>query len=39
VQASAARVIAMRARWPVWAPSLMDAAAVPPTFELALSRR
>jgi beta-N-acetylhexosaminidase len=39
VQASAARVIAMRARWPVWAPSLMDAAAMPPTFELALSRR
>ena len=39
VQASAARVIAMRARWPVWAPSLMDEAAAPPTFELALSRR
>jgi beta-N-acetylhexosaminidase len=39
VQASAARVVAMRARWPVWAPSLMDAAAMPPTFELALSRR
>jgi len=39
VQASAARVIAMRARWPVWAPSLMDEAATPPTFELALSRR
>lgn len=39
VQTSAARVIAMRARWPVWAPSLMDAAATPPTFELALSRR
>jgi len=39
VQASAARVIAMRARWPVWAPSLRDAAAAPPTFELALSRR
>ena len=39
VQASAARVIAMRARWPVWAPSLMDVSAAPPTFELALSRR
>jgi beta-N-acetylhexosaminidase len=39
VQASAARVIAMRARWPVWAPSLMDEVATPPTFELALSRR
>ena len=39
VQASAARVIALRARWPVWAPSLMDAEAMPPTFELALSRR
>ena len=39
VQASAARVIAMRARWPVWAPSLMDVSSAPPTFELALSRR
>ena len=39
VQASAARVIAMRARWPVWAPSLVDEVATPPTFELALSRR
>ena len=39
VQASAARVIALRAHWPVWAPSLMDLAAAPPTFELALSRR
>ncbi len=39
VQASAARVIAMRARWPVWAPSLVDVSAAPPTFELALSRR
>jgi len=38
VQASAARVIAMRARWPVWAPSAMDLAAAPPTFEFALSR-
>jgi beta-N-acetylhexosaminidase len=39
VQASAARVIALRARWPVWAPSLMDVSAAPPTIELALSRR
>jgi beta-N-acetylhexosaminidase len=39
VQASAARVIAMRARWPVWAPSQVDLSAAPPTFELALSRR
>ena len=39
VQASAARVIAMRARWPAWAPSLIDVSAAPPTFELALSRR
>ena len=39
VQASAARVIAMRARWPVWAPSLIDVSAAPPTFELAVSRR
>jgi beta-N-acetylhexosaminidase len=39
VQASAGRVIAMRARWPVWEPSLIDALAAPPTFELALSRR
>ena len=39
VQASAARVIAMRARWPVWAPSLVDVSAAPPTFELAQSRR
>jgi beta-N-acetylhexosaminidase len=39
VQASAARVIALRARWPVWAPSLIDLSAAPPTFELAVSRR
>lgn len=38
VQASAARVIALRARWPAWAPSLMDLSAAPPTFDLALSR-
>ena len=39
VQASAARVIALRARWPVWAPSLMDVSSAPPAFELAVSRR
>ncbi|MDQ6712240.1 MAG: hypothetical protein M3Z28_03500 [Candidatus Dormibacteraeota bacterium] len=39
VQESAARVIGMRARWPVWAPSLIDVSAAPPTFELDLSRR
>jgi beta-N-acetylhexosaminidase len=39
VQASAARVIALRARWPVWAPSPMDVSATAPTFEFALSRR
>jgi beta-N-acetylhexosaminidase len=39
VQASAARVIAMRARWPGWAPSLMDVTQAPPAFELSLSRR
>jgi beta-N-acetylhexosaminidase len=39
VQASAARVIALRARWPVWAPSLIDVSAAPPRVELALSRR
>jgi beta-N-acetylhexosaminidase len=39
LQASAARVIALRARWPGWAPSLMDVAAESPTIELALSRR
>jgi len=39
VQASAARVIAMRARWPVWAPSQVGLSASPPTFELPLSRR
>ena len=38
VQESAARVIAMSARWPGWAPSLRDLS-VAPTFELALSRR
>jgi beta-N-acetylhexosaminidase len=39
VQASAARVIAMRARWPVWAPSLIDVSAAPPAFALADDRR
>jgi beta-N-acetylhexosaminidase len=39
VQASAARVIALRARWPRWAPSLMDVSATPPVIDLALSRR
>ena len=39
VQASAARVIAMRARWPVWAPSLMDVSAASPAFALAEDRR
>lgn len=39
VQASAARVSALRARWPVWVPSLQDLSAAPPTFDLALSRR
>jgi beta-N-acetylhexosaminidase len=39
VQASAARVIAMRARWPAWAPLPVDVSAAPPTFESALSRR
>lgn len=36
VQASAARVIALRARWPVWAPSAMEDVATP-TFDLAVS--
>jgi beta-N-acetylhexosaminidase len=36
VQASAARVIALRARWPVWAPSAMDDVATP-SFDLAVS--
>jgi beta-N-acetylhexosaminidase len=39
VQASAARVIALRARWPRWAPSLMDVSATAPVIDLALSRR
>jgi beta-N-acetylhexosaminidase len=39
VQSSAARVIALRARWPQWAPSLMDVSATAPTIDLAVSRR
>jgi len=39
VQASAARVIALRARWPQWAPSLMDVSATAPAIDLAVSRR
>jgi beta-N-acetylhexosaminidase len=39
VQASAARVIALRARWPGWAPSLMDVSAAAPMIELAASHR
>jgi beta-N-acetylhexosaminidase len=39
VQASAARVIALRARWPRWAPSLKDVSASAPVIDLALSRR
>ncbi|HEV2014097.1 MAG TPA: glycoside hydrolase family 3 N-terminal domain-containing protein [Candidatus Dormibacteraeota bacterium] len=39
VQASAARVIALRARWPRWAPSLIDVSATAPTLDLAIRRR
>ena len=39
VQASASRVIALRARWPRWAPSLMDVSSTSPVIDLALSRR
>jgi beta-N-acetylhexosaminidase len=39
VQASAARVIAMRARWPRWGGSLTDLLAPPATFDLAVDRR
>jgi beta-N-acetylhexosaminidase len=35
VEASAARVVALRARWPRWAPTLMDAPVPPPIAELA----
>ncbi|HET9849147.1 MAG TPA: glycoside hydrolase family 3 N-terminal domain-containing protein [Candidatus Dormibacteraeota bacterium] len=37
VQASAARVIALRARWPAWAPSALEAATPTPTVDLAVS--
>ena len=39
VQASAGRVIALRARWPSWAPSLMDVSASAPVVDLTLSPR
>ena len=39
VQASAARVIALRARWPRWAPSLIEASVATPVIDLASSRR
>src|ERR1700682_829835 len=39
VQASAAPVLALRARWPRWAPSLMDVSATARVIDLALSRR
>lgn len=39
VQASAGRVIALRARWPAWAPSLVDVSAAAPRIELAASRK
>jgi beta-N-acetylhexosaminidase len=39
VQASAARVVALRARWPRWAPSLLEASAATPVVDLASSRR
>jgi beta-N-acetylhexosaminidase len=38
VQASAARVIALRARWPRWAPSLMDVSTAAPVIDLASSQ-
>jgi beta-N-acetylhexosaminidase len=39
VQASAGRVIALRAHWPSWAPSMMDVSASAPVVDLALSPR
>jgi beta-N-acetylhexosaminidase len=39
VQASAGRVIALRARWPRWAGSVLDTSLAPPAIELAASRR
>ena len=39
VLASAARVIALRARWPSWAPSLMEVSAAAPVVDLVSTRR
>src|SRR5437763_11266948 len=39
VQASAGRVIALRARWPQWALSLRDLASTTPAIDLAVTRR
>jgi len=39
VQASAGRVIALRARWPQWALSLRDVASTTPAIDLAVTRR
>jgi beta-N-acetylhexosaminidase len=39
VEASAARVVALRARWPRWAPTLIDAPAPPPTVDLAVGSK
>jgi beta-N-acetylhexosaminidase len=39
VQASAARVIAMGARWPAWAPSAVDVSAASPAIDSASNRR
>jgi len=39
IQLSAGRVIALRARWPQWAPSMMDVSAIAPAIDLALTRR
>jgi len=38
IQLSAGRVIALRARWPQWAPSVMDVSATTPSIDLALTR-
>jgi len=39
IQLSAGRVIALRARWPQWAPSVVDVSATTPAIEIALTRR
>lgn len=39
IQLSAGRVIALRARWPPWAPSAMDVSANTPAIDPALTRR